>query len=286
MKLILIPDDLSNLDKYIDRGCQGIIIGLKDLSTNYEVQLTIEQIKALREKYPDIELFVSMNKNFFNDELEQVEKSLLELDKINIQGVLYYDLSVLYLRNKNNLKLDLVWNQTHMVTNYNTCNYYKNLGVNYAYLSTEITLDEIKEIKEKTNMKLFAFAYGYPVMAHTRRSLLTNYFLNRQKEYNGQVCHIYDNNDRFSLKEDKTGTTFLNDKIVNGTCLITDSNIDYLVFSNDLIPEDTSLELVSLTTELISTNNERVIGEIEDLIGDYTNFFFKKTIFMVKKNDK
>ena len=64
MKLILIPDELSNLDAYIDRGCEGIIIGLKDLSTNYEVELDLNQIKLLREKYPDIEIFVSMNKNF------------------------------------------------------------------------------------------------------------------------------------------------------------------------------------------------------------------------------
>jgi len=286
MKLILIPDDISNLDAYIDRGCEGIIVGLKDLSTNYEVTLTTEQIKILKSKYPDIDIFISMNKNFFNDELLKVEKTLKELESIDIKGVLYYDLSVLYLRNKNNLKLDLVWNQTHMVTNYNTCNYYYNLGVEYGFLSTEITLEEINKIKEKTNMKLFAFAYGYPVMAHTRRSLLTNYFLNRKKDYDGSICHISDNNNRFSLKEDKTGTTFLNGKIVNGTCLITKSNVDYIVFSNNLIEEDTSLKLVSLVSELIKTNNERIVGEIEDLIGDDTNFFFKKTIYVVKKNDK
>jgi len=286
MKLILIPEDLSNLEAYIDRGCEGIIIGLKDLSTNYEVELTIDQIKKLRDKYPEIEIFVSMNKNFFNDELKIVEESLRELDKININGILYYDLSVVYLRNKNNLKLDLVWNQTHMVTNYNTCNYYHKLGVNYAYLSTEITLEEINEIKEKTNMKLFTFAYGYPTIAHTRRSLLTNYFINKNKKYEGNICYIYDNNNKFILKEDETGTTFLNSEIVNGTCLLTDSKVDYLVFSNYLIPENKSLELVSLITEFKNTNNERIIGEIQDLIGDNTNFFFKKTIFMVKKNDR
>ena len=286
MKLILIPEELSNLNAYIDRGCDGIIIGLKGFSTNYEVDLDLNQIKLLREKYPNIEIFVSMNKNFFNDELIKVEESLIELDKLNINGVLYYDLSVVYLRNKNNLNLDLVWNQTHMVTNYNTCNYYKNLGVNYAYLSTEITLDEINEIKEKTNMNLFAFGFGYPVMAHTRRSLLTNYFYNRNKKYEGNNCHIYDNNNRFILKEDETGTTFLNSEIVNGSCLLTNSKIDYLVFDNYLIEEEKSLELVSLINEYKTTNNERVIGEIEDLIGTYTNFFFKKTIFMVKKNDK
>lgn len=286
MKLILIPEELSNLDSYIDRGCNGIIVGLKDLSTNYDTVLDLNQIKLLREKYPSIEIFIAMNKNFFNDELKIVEESLKELDALNINGVLYYDLSVVYLRNKNNLKLDLVWNQTHMVTNYNTCNYYKNLGVNYAYLSTEITLEEINEIKEKNNMKLFAYAFGYPVMAHTRRSLLTNYFYNRNKKYEGNTCHIYDNNNRFILKEDETGTTFLNNEIVNGSCLLTNSNIDYLVFSNYLIDEAKSLELVSLINEYKNTKNERIIGEIQDLIGDYTNFFFKKTIFMVKKNDK
>ena len=105
MKLLLIPEELSNLESYIDRGCNGIIIGLKDLSTNYDVVLALNQIKILREKYPSIEIFIAMNKNFFNEELPKVEESLKELDKININGVLYYDLSVVYLRNKNNLKL-------------------------------------------------------------------------------------------------------------------------------------------------------------------------------------
>ena len=286
MKLILIPEELSNLETYIDYGCQGIIVGLKKYSTNYEVELDVNQIKLLKEKYPNIEIFVSINKNLFNDELKEVEENLIALDRLNIKGILFYDLSLIYLKNKNNLNIDLVWNQTHMVTNYKTCQYYNDLGVNYAFLSTEITLDEINEIKNKTNMKLFAFGYGYPVMAHTRRSLLTNYFYNRNKKYEGNICHIYDQNNKFILKEDKTGTTFLNNEIVNGSCLLTDSQVDYIVFNNYLINEKKSLELVSLINEYQNNNNERVIGEIEELIGDNTNFFFKKTIFMVKKNER
>ena len=33
---------------------------------------------------------------------------------------------------ENNIKIDLVWHQTHMVTNYNTCNFYYDNGVNYG----------------------------------------------------------------------------------------------------------------------------------------------------------
>ena len=286
MKLLIVPNDINKIDEYINIGCEGIIVGLKDFSTNYNVELSIDEIRELKNKYKDIEIFISANKNIFNDELKTLEENLIELDNININGVLFYDLSIPYLRNKNNLNLDLVWNQTHMVTNYNTCNYYHDFGVEYAYLSTEITLDEINEIKEKTDMKLMAFGFGYPVMAHSRRSLLTNYFLNRNKEYDGRVCNIYDDKNKFSVKEDETGTTFLNDEFINGTCLITNSNVDYVIASNDLVEEEVFKKLVSLISSLMNNKNERLVGEIEELIGNNTNFFFKKTIFMVKKDEK
>lgn len=286
MKLLVVPNRNSDLSSYVKNGCEGFIVGLKNFSTNYDLQLDIDEIKSLRQEYPNIEIFVSLNKNIFNEELDALEENLKELDNIDISGVLFYDLSVLYLRNKNHLKLNLVWNQTHMVTNYNTCNYYYDLGVKYGYLSGEITLEEINEIKSKTNMKLMCFGFGYPIMAHTRRSLLTNYFISHNKKYDGQICHIYDDKTRFSLKEDETGTTFLNDSFVNGSCLITDSLIDYVIFGTDLVSEDKSLKLIKLIHNLLNTKEEGYVLEIEKLIGNDTNFFFKKTIFMVKKDEK
>ena len=71
---------------------------------------------------------------------------LVQLDKMNITGVFFYDLAVLELKRELNLNIDLVWNQTHMVNNYKTCNYYYSKGVKYALLGKEITLDEILEI--------------------------------------------------------------------------------------------------------------------------------------------
>ncbi len=286
MKLLVVPKKREKIDKYIKCGCDGLIIGLKDMSVNFDVKLTVEEISNLTKKYPNLEIFVSMNKNFYNDELERVENCLCELEKISIKGVLFYDLSILYLRNKRHLNLDLVWNQTHMVTNYNTCNYYHDLGVNYAFLSTEITLEEINEIKSKTDMKLLAFAYGYPIMAHSRRTLLTNHYVIHNQIYNNEVCTIYDDSNRFFVKEDSAGTTFLNSEFVNGTCLVTNSAVDYIVFSDELVQEDIAEKLIPLVKELFTNREERVVGQIEDLIGNNTNFFFKKTIFMVKKNDK
>ena len=120
----------------------SFIIGLKDFSINYQ-EYTIDEIKKLKSDYPNIELFISLNKNIFNDDLEELEKTLIELSKLDINGILFYDLSILSLVKKNNLNLPLVWAQEHMTTNYNTCNYYYDKGCKYVYLSSEITEEEI-----------------------------------------------------------------------------------------------------------------------------------------------
>ena len=115
----------------------SFIIGLKDFSINYQ-EYEIEEIKELKEKYPSIELFISLNKNIFDSDLDKLERVLNELNKLDIKGLLFYDLSVLSIVRRNNLNIPLVWGQEHMTTNYNTCNYYYEKGVEYVYLSSEI----------------------------------------------------------------------------------------------------------------------------------------------------
>ena len=104
-----------------------------------------------------------------------IENVLKELSVISIKGILFYDISILYLKQKLNIPIDLVWNQTHMVTNYNTCNYYYDKGVKFAYISGEITLEEIIEIQEKSKSSLMVEIVSHQIMSHSKRKLITNY---------------------------------------------------------------------------------------------------------------
>ncbi len=282
MKLIVIPKDLNHLDKY-SKDVDGFILGVKDLCINFDSEYSVSEISNIIDKYPDKEIFVSINKNIFNAELSLLENTLKELDKLKISGVLFYDLSVVYLKNKNNLNIELVWNQNHMVTNYKTCNYYKSLNVNTAFIGEEITIEEINEIKDKTDMKIMVFGYGYPLMADSRRKLLSNYFISDNKEVPSNNIRVHDKDNSFIIREDKHGTTFFNEIICNGSCLITDTKIDYIVYSDQFIDDELSYKLVPLINK--SINDKEYISDIDKLIGTDTNFFYKKTIYMVKKND-
>jgi collagenase-like PrtC family protease len=285
MKLTVVVNNKNNTLEYKKIGAQAFIFALKDFSCGYENYFSLDDIKKVKEDNKDIEIFVSLNKNFFNDEIDKLEEVLIKLNDINIDGVLFYDMAVLRLRNKNKLKLDLVWDQTHMVTNYNTCNYYYDKGVKYGVVSKEITVDEIIEINDKTKMKLMTNVFGYPIMSYTRRSLVTNYYESSKiKDYDKHKI-IVNNGEEYIINEEDYGTALYYGKLLNGSNIMDKINTDYLILNESFIDKDLFIKILTLFKKLNSKYDEKVAKEIDELVGDYRGFFFTKTIYKVKKND-
>lgn len=278
MNTIIKINNKENIS-YYSNNCSGFILGLKDYSTDY-IEYSIQEIEEIVNNYKDKEIFIAVNKNIFNSELDDLLEKLILLSKLNIKAVLFYDMSVLYLKNKYNIDIDLVWNQTHMVTNYNTCNYYYEKGVKYGFISGEITLDEILEINNKSNMKFMCLIVGHQVMSHSKRKLLTNFYKSIDKEFDNVEKNVFDRDERYIVKEDKTGTTFKTGDIVNGIIYLDKlKELDYVVIDEDFIDKKIILDL------LICIEKSDIDKSIE-LIGNNTSFFNKKTIYKVKKGDK
>ena len=292
MKLVVVPNTVSELSFYQQQGINTFILGLEDYCINYP-SVSLDEIRKLSDKYS---LFISVNKNIFNSEVEDLKQKLMELSKLPVLGVLFYDLGVLNIVKENNIPVDLVWHQTHMVTNYNTCNYYSSKGVKGAFLANEITLEEILEIKEKTSMELMVEVFGYPIMSHSRRSLLSNYFKSINKVKEDKTYKLTDKENSYLLKETKDGASILFGKVINGTKPLFDliaSKIDYFVL--DMQEVDINLSEKVLKKYLYILDNystindaekENIIHEMNELISEFTNFFYKKTIYKVKKGDK
>ena len=291
MKYIIIPNKNDELEFYKEKGIDTFIVGLENYAINYPTY-TLDEIKELSSTD---NLFVAVNKNIFNSELEDVKEKLIKLSKLPILGVLFYDIGILNLVLENQIKVDLVWHQTHMVTNYNTCNYYYNKGVSYGFLANEITLEEILEIKKKTKMKLMVEVFGYPMMSHSRRKLLSNYLKSVDKKKEDRIYHLTEHEDTYFLKETENGASILFGKPVNGTRPLFDlieNNIDYLVLDMQEIEKEVGGKVVDTYRYILNhqenikgDEKEKIIQDMNELIGDYTNFFYKKTIYKVKKGE-
>ena len=146
-KIAVIISNITQAEKIMDK-VDAYLIPLKNLSVNYPNTFELDEIKELKKL--NREIFVFINKNIQNDELNKLEKALKEIEKIKINGIIFYDIAIVELKRKLNLKTDLVWHQEHLANNYGTVNYWYKRGVKYAYLSSEITKREIEEIQENT----------------------------------------------------------------------------------------------------------------------------------------
>ena len=285
MKIIIEPT--SKIEHYSEQ-VDGLILSLKGLSVQSENYYTKEEIKTIKEKYPHLEISVSINKNIFNEDLENLQENLLYLESLSITGILFYDLALLKLKQELNLKTDLVWNQTHMVNNYKTCDYYFSKGVKYALLGKEITLKEIKEIASLSSITSMVEVISMPTVAFSDRKLITNYYKDLNKEGSNKltVTEKITNQD-YELIEDENGTNFLLKQVTNGTGIIKDLfdiNVEYIVIREYGIKDIIFKELLTDLKKYIEQNCQDIsFIEKYKMLGDNTNFFFKETIYRVKK---
>lgn len=286
MKLLIEPENKNNChEKLVD----GLILSLKDYAVQSPVYYTIEEIKNIKSKNPNLEIFININKNILNNDIEPLKLILKELDNLSLSGIMFYDLALLKLKKDLNLNIDLVWNQTHMVNNYKTCNYYHSKGVKYALLGKEITLDEIIEILKNTTIIPMVEVIGLPSVAFSKRKLITNYYKDLNKEPK-QVLDIVEKvtNSIYELTEDENGTSFFLKDIVNATSVIKelyDANLQYIIMRGYGIDEELFKNLLADTKKYLENQcaDDSYVKKYETL-GTNTNFFFKKTIYQVKKN--
>lgn len=282
---VLVEVTNKEISNYID-SCDALLLGLENFSVLNSVTFSLAEIEEIINKYPEIEIFVKMDKNIFNKEIDDLRRVLLELEQMSICGVFFYDLAILELKQELSLSLDLVWSQTHMVTNTRTCDYYFHQGVHYALLSKEITLDEIVSIAKESSISTIVEVVSLPSVGYSRRRLVHNYYEDLGEKGSSTLSVLEKiTNKNYLVKEEENGTGFLLDEVLNGTSVISSlyqADVDYVLFREEGIPS--FLELLHDTKKYIVDGcSDASYVEKYKKLGDSTGFFFKKTIYRVKK---
>ena len=244
------------------------IIPIDDFSVNYEKTFCLNDVKKINDVKKS---FVVLNKNIHNDELGKLEKLLLEIENIGVLGIIFYDISIVNLKKKLNIKTPLVWYQEHLVTNYKTINYWNKKGVEWAYLSSELTKRELDEIADNTNFKLFVTVFGYLPMFTSRRNLVESYLNTFNLKENGYEKRIVNEGKEYIITDNYKGTVVYSDYILNA--LDEDfSNFDYIVFNSNFINDEDVLEIIEKYRE----------GKTDYKYPINHGFLYKETVYKVK----
>ena len=275
-KLLVMPSSKNQIINLMN-SVDGFIIGLKDMSVNMPSYFSLYEIKEINEllKKNNKELFVSLNKNMKNNDLQYLSEVMTEFESFNIDGILYYDVSLINIKREKKLKINLVFSEEHAVTNYATINYWNNKGATYAYLSNEITLHEIQEIIDNSNSKIMVCVFGYVPIFVSERKLITNYLKYFDLKSDSKKYYIQKEHKNYRILEDKNTTQVYSDYILNAIEEIPLIKSDYIVFNSFDIEEDAFNYLIQSYKHLKKK-------DLEKLIKTDKGFLYKETIYKVK----
>lgn len=273
MKKILVqPNSLENLNDILKTNIDGIILPLEHLSVNSSIYFSIDDIKSIL-NLTSKEVCISINKIMHNEDLELLENDLILLNKMNIKKIFFYDLAVMNIVKRLNLKKELVVFQDHLNASIYSNNFYKKRGITNAVITNDITKEEINEIS-KTN-SLMLICYGHLPIFYSRRYLITNYlkYINKDKESN--IYYIRNNNSLYPIIEEEYGTTIYTKEPINLINEIDNINIDYIILNSNFIKREQFLSILNQYLTNTKDNKEHYLG-----------FINKKTVYKVEDYEK
>ena len=278
--ILIMPDNINQI-KDNKNLYDGVILSIDKYSVNSRYTLSINEIKDIIKIIPNKEVFISINKNIENNELDELESILLSLNELNIKGVLYSDVALVTYKDK--LNYDLVWAQEHLVTNYETINYWHDFGVNYAYLSSDLNINEINIITKNTDVKLMANIFGYQSMFVSKRHIVKNYLNNFNIKDNSKIHFMKKEGKTYPIKDSNYTYVFSNN-IFNGIKEYYNMDVDYYVVNGFLIDNEKLTKVLSIIGNITKENVEDSSLQVMDIFTNIdTGFLYKDVVSKVKK---
>lgn len=197
----------------------GVQFGLRAFASNFD-QETLKQMVDFAHELGK-KVYVTVNIIPHNEDLVSLPAYLKELASANVDALIISDLGAWNIARQTVPEMPL-----HVSTQANTCNWsavevWKQLGAERVVLARELSLKNIREIKDKTGMELEVFIHGAMCISHSGRCLLSNYMAGRDANKGAcvQACRWKYNlveetrpNELFPVLEDERGTYIFNSK--------------------------------------------------------------------------
>lgn len=184
--------------------------------TNEELQEAVDFAHKLGKK-----IYVTVNIFPHNSDIAKLPAYLTFLNEIKVDAILVADLGVFTLAKKYAPDVELHISTQANNTNWAAVNAWGELGASRVVLAREMSLEEIKEIREKCSVELEMFVHGAMCISYSGRCLMSNYLTGRDANrgscaqpcrWNYALVEEKRPGQYFPVLEDERGTYIFNSK--------------------------------------------------------------------------
>ena len=232
IELLAPAGDFERLVTAIHFGADAVYFagkkfGLRAFASNFDEEEIIKAINYAHER--NVKVYITVNILAHNEDFVGLIDYLKFLDKEGADGVIVSDIGIASLvKEYTNLELHVSTNAN--ITNLHSAKMRVKLGAKRLVLARELSLQEIKEIKNEVgeNIDLECFGHGAMCISYSGRCLLSNYLTGRDSnkgecaqpcrwQYALGVKNDIEETNYFPILEDGKGTYILNSKDI---CMI------------------------------------------------------------------
>jgi putative protease len=190
-ELVLPAGDLEKLKTACLFGADAIYLGGQQYSLRaYAGNFSLEEIRKGVEvaRRWQKKVYVAVNVLARNSDLNSLPEYLESLAVIGVDGLIVSDPGVLKIAAQYAPGLPITISTQASVSNYQSAEFYRELGAKRIVLARELSLDEIAEIKSRVDIEIEVFVHGAMCVSYSGRCLLSHYMVGRSGN-RGECAH-------------------------------------------------------------------------------------------------
>ena len=200
IELLAPAGDKEKMEFALLYGADAVYFGGKDYSLRANAKnFSWEDIKdaCIFAHKLNKKVYVTVNIVFHNEDLAGLEDFLKYLGEIGVDGIIASDITVIKKIKELNIKTKVIVSTQASVLNDKAALFYKKMGADQIVLAREAMHEDVRKIKEVTNLEIECFVHGAMCTSFSGKCIMSNYLTNRDSNRGGcaQICRWVFNSD-------------------------------------------------------------------------------------------
>ena len=178
MKIVGPAGNFEKLDAAIKAGANEVFLGLKGFGArrnndNFNMQDLLDGIDYAHKK--GVRVLLALNTIMKDMEIKSVYKNFKPIYEHGVDAVIVQDFGLIKFLKANFPNLCLHGSTQMTVSNYKEANFLKDLGLSRVVLARELSFEEIKEIRENTDIELEVFVSGSMCISYSGNCYVSSF---------------------------------------------------------------------------------------------------------------
>ena len=225
-ELLAPAGDMERLKMAVLYGADAVYLAGTDFGMRaFAGNFTPEELRSAVEYAHghNVRVHCTINTMPRNDEIVRLPQHLELLNDAGVDAIIVADMGAFTMAGKYAPNCERHVSTQASISNFETANAWHDLGASRVILARELSLEEIRTIREKTpkDLEIEAFVHGAMCVSYSGRCLLSNYMTSRDSNrgacaqpcrYQYALMEEKRPGEYFPIEEDEKGTYILNSR--------------------------------------------------------------------------